>query len=529
MARRNSEVQTGSIPRSVVAKIMRSAIIKADMGSALLDPFADRYGSGVNSVIPPPIPLEQLASITDVSPELRRCIEAMVTNVHKFGYELVPPDHMKKEGHDSESKEAQEEHDRLTDFFNVKCNPSQSFADLRAKFGQNYEQLGGAYIEVVSDRKGEPAELYVPPAQTIRMTPIDKEWTEYNEAVRTASGKFEAVRRRKRFRRFVQQLNGKKVYFKEWGDPRRISRHTGQVVSSTKEEATELIYVSQYILNSPYGAPRYVPNIMGIMGNYKSEIINYEFFEKKGIPEYIIMVSGGRLTEESLDMMNDIWNTKVKGLANFHNGLILEGIADDSNLDLAAAGKVPPFKIDIKPLRHFIQDDAMFTNFRAENDQSLRSTFKLPGIYTGRSEDYTRATVKEAIRMGEDQVFNPERKVFDRVVNRTLLSRFRINYWSYRSSGAKLNDDTEILESIATVKDCIPLGIIIEMVQAVRKEPMPDIPEEWKTMTLGMVQGQVTTMPPEDPEQGNQVEKLFTLHKALKDKLKLEDDAIWAA
>jgi hypothetical protein len=59
--------------------------------------------------------------------------------------------------------------------------------------------------------------------------PLDPEPVEVTEHVRVSSVTTEAIRTRRRMRRYVQVLGGTSVYFKALGDPRVVSRTTGAV------------------------------------------------------------------------------------------------------------------------------------------------------------------------------------------------------------------------------------------------------------------------------------------------------------
>ncbi|MCI4170797.1 phage portal protein, partial [Bacillus spizizenii] len=57
------------------------------------------------------------------------------------------------------------------------------------------------------------------------------------------NGKMKRIKRQKRFRKYVQIINGKKVFFKEYGDPRKMDMRTGENVNTLaeKHQANEAI------------------------------------------------------------------------------------------------------------------------------------------------------------------------------------------------------------------------------------------------------------------------------------------------
>lgn len=448
-------------------------------GSNIADPFDKKYG---DNIIPPPYNPMSLAQIEEIS-DLGPAIEAMATNIDGFGHEFVEPEWRK--GANKDDPAAQKEKERLKRFFNY-CNSDQNFTMLRMELRHDLEGTTGAFMEVVRDMKGDPSELYRLPAHTVRITKQDDNWTRFTQRIRGEDGEYHEVTRRKKFRRYVQILNGnKKVYFKEFGDPRVISSYDGTVVSRSIRPATEVIMFKRPGGIGPYSIPRWIGQLIGIMGNRKAEEVNYLYFDNKGIPPAAIMVSGGSLTKQSLEVIKDLYERELKGVANFHRVLILEAIPHSAS---AIAGeKMSPVRIEIQPLTHFQEKDALFREYRKDNADNLRASFRLAPLYVGKSTDYTRATAKESTRVMEEQVFEPERRIFDYIINRTLLTDLEIKCWLFRSLGAKTSDDAAIVDAMSKVQNALPVGVIIEAVASLRNEPIGDIPEEYYKMTLGQL------------------------------------------
>ena len=136
----------------------------------------------------------------------------------------------------------------------------------------------------------------------------------------------------------------------------------------------------------------------------------------------------------------------------------------------------------------------------------IRSTFKLPPIYTGDTTDYTRATALESARVAEEQVFEPERREFDQIFNRTVLADMQINYWKFTSIGVKTADLVQIVKSMGMVKDGITLGVIQEAVADMRKVPHGSIPPEHYNITLAEHLAALQPKPEEKDEDEEDVD-----------------------
>lgn len=457
-----------------------SSVLKSNTESNIIDVFSEFYSqTGDLSIIQPPFEPLSLLQVVEHSDTLGQCIDAMAINIDGFGWTLEQAPHIDKSK--EISPDAKMEKARINRLFKY-CNPDIDFVELRKRLRKDLEGCGFAYMEVVRDNKGDIAELYQLPAFSVRITEQDKVATDYEESIRDEEGKFVKVSRKKKFRRIVQLVNQETIYFKEFGDPRDIDKTTGKEGDGT---ATEVIVFKLYCPYSIYGIPRWIGNLIGIMGSRKAEEINYLFFDNKSIPPLIVTVSGGSLTSESLEKLTHLFKNEIKGLENFHNGLLLEALPQD--VGVIEGEKVAPVKIEVKPLTHFIQEDALFKDYRKDNQLALISAFRFAPIYVGKSSDYNRATAYEAARVSEEQVFHPERRAFDYVINRKLFAAMEINNWDFKSLGGKTTDDSENLKALSQVKEAIPVNVINQTVAEMLNIELPELPEEIRMLPLAML------------------------------------------
>jgi len=520
MGDENKSKEVGHYLPNEVSAHFFGRVLKAEgsSGSKIEDPFQNLYGTAApDKLVAPPYNPLTLAQMVEISGPLNALITAMETNVEGFGWDLVKAPHVRDDPNFSEDNaEAKKEKYTLEALFNY-CNPDEDFTKLRKRLRRDLEGTGFAGIEIVRNRGGEIAEFYIIPSYTLRMSYPDEEFTEFTQMVRDENGRYIERKSKKKFRRFAQQLSGdKKVWFKEFGDPRDINCNTGKVGDSISEDnrANELLFFKLPCAYSPYGLPRWMGHIMGIFGSRKAEEINFLFFDNKTIPPLVITVSGGALTSESMTKLQDIFEKELKGVDNFHKALVIE--ASPANVGLIEGEKVSPVKIDVKPLTQFIQDDGLFMDYRKENTKDLSASFRLPPIYSGRSDDYTRATAMEAARVAEEQVFEPERREFDYVINRHIFSNLRINYWNFKTLGGKTTDDGEVVDAMSKVKEAIPIGVIVEAVAELTNTPVGEIPEEYYKIPLGLL-SQIGAG--EEAEDGDLQDKVVKAMVRIKDKL----------
>jgi PBSX family phage portal protein len=493
-------------------RLLQSFITKADNEagtSKAKDPFETMYDA--DGVVRPLYTPLSLCQMPETNTTLKTCIDAMCTNVDGFGFELVERTREETDQPTDDEEPAKAERRELASIL-MFVNPDEDVTTLRTRLRKDIESAGYGMLEVVDDQEGKPRELYLLPAHSMRITKADTEWTEFEQPVRGPDGKFTPQKRRKRFRRYVQVLDGNnKVYFKEFWDHREINSKTGKPMNEVEQgavaagaegapmPANRVLFFNVPCPYSIYGLPRWIPCVLGIMGSYKADEINLLFFDNKSIPPMVVTVSGGHLTEGTLQRLKETFEHQIKGVKNFHKCLVIEAIPEGVGEGLEGE-KVPPVRIEFKPLTTFIQDDALFRQYGKDVDDEIRSAFRLPPIYVGRSEEYTRATALESARVAEQQVFEPERRRFDYQFNRTLMAAWEINYFDFASLGTKTVDDAAIVEAMSKVKEALTIGDMMEAVAEMRGVQAGDIPEEFYVIPLALAHTLSGTVKPGDDD-----------------------------
>lgn len=424
------------------AKIIKAQGGSLDLAGAQSNQAADpqlKRGQSENKVIAPPYDAEKIAELVNKSNILPQCIAAMVAGCER-DYVLDP------RNDDGEGDKA--EWDKLEQFFSfVDPEGRDSFKKIREKTRVDYEAFGYAAWEMVRNPAGELIGIRHVQINTLRLTPIGAAlvWVTVR---RLLDGELREEKVRRRFRRYMQEVAGQKIWFKEWGDPRAMDYSTGEYAESVAPEhaATEILWFGQYNPASPYGAPRWVGCSFEVAGVRAASECNYSYFDGNAIPAAAIMVSGGTLGDDAVDTIREFIEDKVQKRGGANSVLILEAVPAGTNTTVGGVidGKMPQTKIEIKSLRDVQQTDAQFLNYTKDGKTAIRSTFRLPPLLVGLSEDYTLATAKESIQQAEDTVFAPERQAFDFVVNRILVQEFGIRTWRFKTKGIDISDPAEL-------------------------------------------------------------------------------------
>jgi PBSX family phage portal protein len=456
---------------------------------------AERVFMGTGAIAPPYDP-ETLCALLENSNSLRQNIDAYVTNIDAFGHRFEPiidldasdadqrianaiyierlklkEDPLRRdepavralgplptpEEVTAKKREVADlmrmEKSRIENFFEYCCVDS-SFVTLRRRTRLDIELLGNGYWEVLRNGAGELVQFVYVPGFTVRLLPLDPELVEIDHKVKISDLSFDTVKVRCRFRRYVQVFEVETVFFKEFGDPRVLSRRNGRVFPSVDAllaadpndgPATELLHFKVTSPRSAYGVPRWVGNLLAVLGSRQAEEINFLYFENKSVPPLAILVSGGRLSAQSIPRIEDFIENHIRGKRNFHKILILEAEPAGGGGGIEHSGRL---KIELRPLTSAQQNDALFQNYDERNIDKVGQSFRLPRMLRGDIRDFNRSTADAALHFAESQVFEPERQEFDFIVNRKILADMGIRFWRFTSKSPVNRDPATMAEII---------------------------------------------------------------------------------
>ncbi len=426
-----------------------------------------------------------------------------MTNVDAFGHRFEPKIDMDEPDTEERLSEAgiqdvqgfrkalRKEKRWLENFFEF-CCAEMSFTTLRMITRQDLEVLGNGYWEVLRNGEGKLAQFVYVPAFTVRLMPLCKEFVDVNERVCEEDLKFETVQLRRRFRKYVQIVDSKAVYFKELGDPRIISRRTGSVCKSIEhlkrldsedEPATELLHFRIHSPRCPYGVPRWIGNLLAVMGTRQAEEVNFLYFENKSVPPLAILVSGGRLSQESIPRLETFVEQNIRGKRNFHKILILEAEPPGESKDVQHTGRL---RIELKPLTDAQQKDALFMRYDERNFDKVGQSFRLPPFLRGDIRDLNRATAFASLAFAEVQVFEPIREDFDFIMNRKILTDLEAQYHQFKSNAPVNRDPATTAEIIRNLSNAnaLPFNKAQELLEEVFNRPFPRSKESWAKKPL---------------------------------------------
>lgn len=448
-----------------------------DGGDSKANPWADMITAG--KIIPPPFDMFGLANMPEMSSALDKCITAMEVNICGFGHQLIPAVDLEDLKGDPATEAAleankpdttpelsketlrvvDEEKQVFEQFLQYGAYDEASLLAVRRRLRRDMEATGCSYLELMSTSEGKLTGFNHIPAYQMRLGKQDEELTEYDQPRVYGIGpdrKILMEKRRRRFRRFVQisrrGINVQEVWFKEFGDPRPISVKTGEVLTEKDAQnpkllANPVLYRRIYNPRTPYGVPRYIGALLAILGGRSAEEINFTTFKNNNVPSMIMMVSNGQLTDGSITRIKDFSESVVQGSSNYSKFLIVEAEADTNDIGTAASN----VHIDIKPLTAVQHDDAMFQKYEQNNEEKIRSAYRLPPIMVGMAADHSRNTADASRKLADEQVFAPERLEEDHDWNR-VLRKMGMTWHNFRSNGPNVTDDQDIIMVMAAAE-----------------------------------------------------------------------------
>lgn len=533
--KKEGTVSVKSYGRSRVKKAMAASFMGVQDSNRILKDDDDFNSMGLYGGIPPPYDLQALTELVDRSAHIEPCIDAYRTNIDGFGHRFEAVINLDNEHADSmianaiyanRVRDAERkglnpdevefpsavdvaaqrkrielqmivERNKLETFFGSCCLES-SFVELRKKTRTDIESTGNGYWEVLRNQFGEITQLAHVHGDSVFLGRTCPEFVNTTIRVRTSAVSVENVPARRRFRYYVQESDtgSSYVYYKEFGDPRVMSRDTGTYYTSLEDmyeqapndvPATELLHFKLNSATSVYGVPRWIGATPSVTGARASDELNNSYFDNSSVPPLAVLVEGGRLTKETADRLDSFFESEGRGTDNFGRVLIVEALATPTPGSPDNNGKVT---VSFKPLMEAQQNDAHFQKYDERCGDKIGMMFRLPRIIRGDMRDFNQGTAQSAIAVTESQVFSPLREEFDLVMDKFLLMSMGIVYYTFRSNAPTKRDPDVLAEQITKLAR---VGVLTpndgrSLAEGVFNVRLPYISADWTKQPLQLSQ-----------------------------------------
>ena len=462
--------------RARIIKWQQATVEKADTSQQVTE--QEVYAAA--DWISPPSDLRGLRNLVKHSTILPQCIRAYKNNIAGFGIGIrYIEDAEETPEMAAEFSRAQE----IIELLNIEQDTKEVFEDII----EARETYGIAYLEVIRNVAGEVVQIeFVKETPTILKTrPLDP----YISTVYYHHG--QQTERKKRYCKYRQDIGGKTVFFKEFGDPRIMDRRDGEYLK--EGESLDLEYQANEIMEfaigtEPYGEVRWIGQILGVDGSRRAETLNNNYFTNGRHTPLMIMIEGGTLTDESFEKLQQYIND-IKGEAGQHAFLLLETEASDGRTDFDQQEKP---KITVKDLASVLQKDELFQGYLDNNRRKVQSAFQLPDLYVAYTTDFNRATAQTAQEVTEEQVFQPERRSLAWAINNRLLNGYQFQHVEayFLEPDITNPDDLYKLLTVANNAGGVTPNFAKRIIYEAFGEQAEDYPEEWGDTPLSYSKSQ---------------------------------------
>ena len=459
-----------------IIKEREKPIQKADVSVQVTE--QDAYNAG--DWITPPNDMRGLRNLVKNSTILPQCIRAYKNNIAGFGIGVRYIEDVEETPEMAAEFERAEE---IIELLTIEQDTKEVFEDII----EAREMYGIAYLEIIRNLADEVVQIeFIKETASITKT---KPLEPYIPTMYYHHGK--QIERKKRYCKYKQEICGKAVYFKEFGDPRIMDNRNGRYLE--EDETLDIQYHANEIMEfttgtEPYGEVRWIGQVLGVDGSRKAEGLNNNYFENGRHTPLMIMIEGGTLTDESFDKLQGYMDD-IKGERGQHAFIILETESTDGRTDFDQSEKP---KIEVKDLANILQKDELFQNYLDNNRRKVQSSFQLPDLYVGYTTDFNRATAQTAQEVTEQQVFQPERKSLAWAINNRLLNGYQFKYVEayFLEPDISNPDDLYKLLTVANNAGGLTPNKAKQIIYEAYGEVAEDYPEEWGDIPLAYSKSQ---------------------------------------
>jgi capsid portal protein len=303
----------------------------------------------------------------------KACVDAKTVNCVGLGWLFKP-----KEGADPE--QAKETGTLLEDFLNLCARRDQkTWSELLTSIRKDEESVGWAAMEITRNGRGQVDGTFHVHAYTLRRR-IDRDG-------------------------WVQKVNGKYVYFRDYG----------RAVEDTKDPvrfalSNEIIVIGEDAPDSPfYPLPDHVPALGDMLGDEAAQDYQVGFFQQNCVPRLAICVEGGTLDPETKAYVLTYLRDGIKGQG--HQTLLLQ----------TASGEA---KIKIEKLTVDSHTDADFMAYRKWCRDMVIMSHRVSPMQVSIVENANLANSVGQSKAFKDQVMRPDQDRYEARIQWLLEDEF---------------------------------------------------------------------------------------------------------
>jgi capsid portal protein len=207
------------------SKAAAAKVIPGTSGQHVDPANPDGYSS---DLIDPPYPPGDLIKMPETSSILQPLIAAYSTNIPGFGHSFRYKVDMESPDIDESIKKKARQEWLILESFYSSCTFDGNLSTMLKRVIDDREKIGWGALEALSTGNGSLGGFEYVPAHTILMTPMHPDVQVIPRSIIGPDGREVTITYAKRFRRYYQELNNQKIWFKDFLDPRKMDKTSGK-------------------------------------------------------------------------------------------------------------------------------------------------------------------------------------------------------------------------------------------------------------------------------------------------------------
>lgn len=311
---------------------VKSLISKSEYAESNSDTSENSTLNGLEEdaedIVDPPIEPDILSLLIKVDEVHKRCCDCKVTDSILREYHLLPKDTITEETSEEEKTLIAEQTKEIRTFIE-ECSFDDGFEGVLRKGGIDLESIGWCAIEVIRSLDMKIKKLFHIPAERVRVLLGRKGYVELcaNDEITYYQRFGEKVKSKTRFNPVTRKrenysptLDGE--LSEETCEWNFINKENGLKTSSFRKSANEILFLRKHHPSTiHYGLPDIIPAIPYIFGNIHIRDFFLQFFENNAVPQYAVIIEGGKLSTDVKNTIQKFFTQDIKG--NAHKTLIL--------------------------------------------------------------------------------------------------------------------------------------------------------------------------------------------------------------
>ncbi|ASZ74883.1 portal protein [Rhodococcus phage Trina] len=388
------------------SKVLKKLLVNAAKTAGSKQYVPEGPMSVYNAVdcIEPSYNLDYLAQLYDISDVHASAVDAKIDNIVGLGYyfdytrkadklrqKAALKGEDKRDALEEKMTDAKDILEKIADEF----NQQDEFDETLEKFLKDRFATGNGYIEVGRTVEGKIGYVGHIPASTIRVR-------------RLRDG-------------FVQFINGKAIFFRNFGDkttkdPFGLDNRPNEIIHYKKFSPTD----------NYYGVPEIVSALNSIAGIKYATKYNIDYFENLAVPRYIIVTKGMNVDAAAKKDLLRFFEVETKG--TWHRSIVVP--LPNANAE-----------IEFEPVETGKQDSS-FDEYIKLNQGNILLRHRVPANRLGKSDGTSLAASRDADKIFKESVCRPEQRIIEKKVNKifselTDMFNFKLNEYSLTDEDQK--------------------------------------------------------------------------------------------